>query len=121
MLIKFLDPDFVFEDQRGSLVQLVHGGYKQVNVIRSNSGGIRGGHYHKFNREAFYVISGSFKLELSSLDGSVKECHDIDSGVFFEIPENIVHSFQFTQDTLLVSMYHQGVVNSDGTKDIFTL
>ena len=61
-LIEFLAPDFVFENEAGCLKQLVHDGWKQVNVITSVRGSVRGGHYHKFNREAFYVVSGAFKL-----------------------------------------------------------
>ena len=55
MLIQFLKPDFEHTDERGKLVQLVHDGWKQVNVIESKAGQIRGNHYHKVNREAFYV------------------------------------------------------------------
>ena len=62
MLIEFLKADFCFDDERGNLVQLVREGWKQVNVIRSEAGVERGGHYHAQNSEAFYVISGSFEL-----------------------------------------------------------
>mgnify|MGYP000044883371 CR=1 FL=1 len=120
MLIKFLTPDFVFEDDRGGLVQLVHSGYKQVNVIHSKAGAIRGNHYHKCNKEAFYVIKGTFLLKLSTLQGDISESYSMKEGTFFEIPENITHSFEFMEDTLLVSMYQNGVVNSDGTKDIYS-
>ena len=43
MLIKMLEPDFVFENEAGSLKQLVHDGWKQVNVITSVGGAVRGG------------------------------------------------------------------------------
>ena len=33
MLIKFLEPNFIFEDERGLLIQLVRDGFKQVNYI----------------------------------------------------------------------------------------
>jgi len=53
---------FTFNDDRGTLVQLVHEGYKQMNVVTSKKGVFRGGHYHKMNREVFYIISGHFKF-----------------------------------------------------------
>ena len=56
-MITVIKPDFVFEDERGSLVQLVHEGYKQINVVTSKAGVKRGRHYHKLNREGFYVVS----------------------------------------------------------------
>jgi dTDP-4-dehydrorhamnose 3,5-epimerase-like enzyme len=43
-MIKILKPDFVFEDERGSLVQLVRDGYKQINVVTSKAGVERGRH-----------------------------------------------------------------------------
>lgn len=61
-LIEFLEPDFKFETDNGLLVQLVHEDWKQVNAIFLKGNGVRGGHYHKFNKEAFYVLSGAFKL-----------------------------------------------------------
>ena len=62
MLINILKPDFTFNDDRGTLVQLVHEGYSQMNVVTSKKGVFRGGHYHKINREVFYIISGHFKF-----------------------------------------------------------
>lgn len=118
-MIKFINPDFKFEDDRGCLVQLVHQGFSQVNYIRSKPGAIRGGHYHKDNKEAFYVISGSFRLVLIDNDTKLHEEHLIASGTFFIIEKNISHFFEFTSDTSLISMYDKGVENKDGTKDIF--
>ena len=50
MLIEILKPDFVFEDERGKLTQLVHDGYRQMNIIFSKKDVLRGNHYHKENR-----------------------------------------------------------------------
>ena len=41
-LIEIIKPDFVYEDQRGSLTQLVREGYSQVNVIASKGQCVRG-------------------------------------------------------------------------------
>ena len=62
MLIEFVKPDFVFENEAGQLNQLVHDGWKQVNAIFSARDSFRGGHYHKYNRECFFVLEGSFRL-----------------------------------------------------------
>ena len=58
MLIEYIKPDFEFSDERGTLRQLVHTGWKQVNYITSVIGSFRGNNYHKKNTEAFFVISG---------------------------------------------------------------
>ena len=114
-LIEIIEPNFVFEDERGGLVPLVREGYKQVNVVRSVKGAFRGNHYHEHNREAFYVIEGSFVLTAEK--GGQKENYTFHTGDMFLIYENVVHSFEYIEDTLLVSMYNNGVETQDG-KDI---
>ena len=106
--------DFRFADNRGCLVQLIHDGYQQINVITSKKGVTRGGHYHKENKEAFYIISGQLVVTVNGTS------HRFKAGGFFGIEENDLHSFFFEKDTVLVSMYSKGVERQDGTKDIYT-
>ena len=105
-MLSMLNPDFAFSDERGSLYQLVHSGWQQVNVSKTYKGTIRGGHYHKETREAFFVIEGQLEVELKS-------------GDFFMIEPYAVHSFTFMDDTLMVALYDKPVEKSDGSKDIF--
>ena len=118
MLIEFIKPDFEFADDRGALTQLVHQGWKQVNYITSVAGAFRGDHYHVQNKEAFYVISGEFKLVLKHNATGEQESHLIKAGDFFIINPDITHSFDYTKDTQLISFYDKGVELPDGTKDI---
>lgn len=116
MLIEFLKPDFTFTDDRGGLTQLVREGYRQINVISSKEGVVRGGHYHALNREAFYVVSGQFRLDLSR--NGERERHVLKAGDFFTIPPLVTHSFTYLAETLLVGLYDLGVELPDGSKDI---
>ena len=116
-LINFIEPEFTFSDDRGWLKQLVSKDWSQVNVISSVKDSFRGGHYHKHNKELFYVINGSFKLDLSK--GDYSETHEITMGQMFIIESEILHSFTYLEDTLMVSMYDEGVEMKFG-KDIFT-
>lgn len=118
MLIEFIKTDFEFSDDRGTLTQLVHEGWKQVNYITSVAGAFRGNHYHLQNKEAFYVISGGFKLSLRHNETGERAEYNIEAGSFFIIYPNVTHSFDYTKDTNLISMYDNGVELSDGTKDI---
>lgn len=113
-MLRMKKVDFSFSDERGSLVQLVHEGYRQVNVITSKKGALRGGHYHKENKEAFYIISGALRVIVCG------EEHIFGTGDFFEIEAHDTHSFYFLEDTTLVSMYSNGVEQEDGRKDIYT-
>lgn len=116
-MLSMLNPDFAFSDERGSLYQLVHSGWQQVNVSKTHKGTIRGGHYHKETREAFFVIEGQLEVELEN--GADKERHIFKSGDFFMIEPYAVHSFTFTDDTLMVALYDKPVEKPDGSKDIF--
>ena len=118
MLIKLMKPDFVFDDERGSLCQLVHEGYSQFNIVFSKKGVFRGDHYHKENNEVFYVINGLFEL-IASQNGIV-ENYTFTEGDMFLVPPYVVHSFSYKEDSLLAAMYDIGVEHSDGSKDIYT-
>ena len=118
MLIEILKPDFNFSDERGCLTQLVHKGFNQYNIIFSKKDVFRGNHYHKENREAFFVITGSFKLKLEK-DGK-KEEYIFKAGDMFLVPAYVIHCFTYLEDCWLASMYDIGVEHTDGTKDIYT-
>lgn len=115
-MIKILKPDFVFEDERGSLVQLVREGYRQINVVTSKAGVERGRHFHALNREGFYVVEGSFTVEARL--GEKKELFSFRKGDMFIIEPNVVHTFDYLEDSVLVAFYDRGVELPDGTKDI---
>lgn len=116
-MIQILKPNFEFEDQRGKLIQLVREGFTQFNIIFSKAGAFRGNHYHKENREAFYVILGDFDMTVEQEGKS--ETYSFHQGDMFLVFPLVNHSFYYHTDTLLASMYDIGVENQDGTKDIF--
>lgn len=117
MLIEIFKPDFEFVDNRGKLTQLVNKGFNQINVIESLANVNRGGHYHKFNKEAFYIVKG--KLALTVRMNDIEEKYEFEKGDMFLINAFVSHSFQFLTDTLLISMYDKGVVFENGEKDIY--
>lgn len=116
-MVQILKPNFEFEDERGTLTQLVREGFSQFNIIFSKAGVFRGNHYHKKNQEAFYVISGEFELTAKKDDSL--ETFTFTQGDMFLIPPLVIHSFQYRTDTLLASMYDVGVELPNGEKDIF--
>lgn len=115
--IKFLNPEFIHEDDRGLLAQITSKGkWSQVNYIKSDVGAIRGNHYHKINRELFYVIEGRFSLILEK--GNDKLIYDIVEGDMFVIEPFVRHSFEYLTKTMLITMYDQGVQLEIGKMDI---
>lgn len=118
MLIQWLQPDFSFANEKGTLKQLVHEGWRQVNVITSPPGSVRGGHYHKYNREGFYVVRGSFTLHLWRSEE--REEYEIGEGAMFLILPNVFHTFDYHEETILIGLYDRGVELSETEKDIWT-
>lgn len=115
-MVTVIKPDFVFEDERGRLVQLVHEGFTQFNVVTSKAGFIRGKHCHRLNREGFYVVDGSFVLEAKL--GDKTETYEFSKGDMFIIEPDVMHTFDYREDSTLVAFYDKGVELPDGTKDI---
>ncbi len=118
-LIEILSPDFTFTDDRGTLTQLVHEGFTQVNAVFTRAGKIRGNfHFHEHTKELFFIIKGKIKLT-ARLDGVTEE-HIFTDGDMFMVPEYVRHSFDYLEDTYLVGLYTTPVENEDGTKDIIS-
>lgn len=115
-MITVIKPDFIFEDERGSLVQLVHEGYRQINVVTSKAGVERGRHSHRLNREGFYVVEGAFTVTASL--GDRHESFSFGKGDMFIIEPDVIHTFDYHEDSVLVAFYDNGVELPDGTKDI---
>lgn len=113
-MLEIKKKDFEFTDERGTIVQLIHEGYRQINVITSKKGVMRGGHLHRQNEEAFYVVSGLLEVVVNGHTAR------FGTGDFFGIEANDMHGFRFLEDTVLVSMYSSGVELPDGTKDIYS-
>ena len=116
-LYEKLIADFEHTDDRGKLVQLVHDGYRQVNVLKTNKGVVRGNHYHKICREAFFIISGSVEVELKK-QGQWERV-TFRASDFFCIDPYVVHSMFFPEDCIMVQMYNVPVEQQDGQKDIY--
>jgi len=115
--IKFIKPEFVHADDRGSLTQIVSKlKWAQVNYIDSKPSSIRGNHYHKFNRELFFVIEGKFILTLE-LDGK-KLVYEMIKNDIFIIEPLVRHSFEYLDNTKLITMYNKGVELEGNKKDI---
>lgn len=118
-LFEMLPVDFEHMDERGKLVQLVHQGYEQINVIKTVAGVRRGEHYHKSVKEAFYIVSGSVEVELKSTQNEVSCKKKFWEGEFFLIPPLVAHNFFFPEDCIMLAMYDRHIVDNQGNKDIY--
>lgn len=116
-LYEILQPDFEFNDQRGQLKQLVHDGWKQVNILITNAGVVRGVHYHKVSREAFYLVSGSVNVKFRNGEDYFEK--RFKSGEFFLVLPGTIHELAFPENCVMVQMYDIPVEKENGSKDIY--
>lgn len=117
-LYELLDADFQFADARGELVQLVHHGYEQINILTTHAGAERGTHYHKETKEAFYVVTGKVKVVFEG--GNTKEEAIFSKGDFFCVLPFTKHTMFFLEETVMCVMYDVPVERGDGEKDIYS-
>ena len=116
-LIEILSPDFTFTDDRGTLTQIVSGGFSQINAVFTKAGKIRGNfHYHAHTKELFYIIKG--KISFTAKYNGVTQDYIFSDGDMFIVNENVRHTFLYLEDTYLVGLYTTPVEKEDGTKDI---
>ena len=116
-LYKRMKTDFSHEDDRGTLIQLAHEGYEQVNVLVSKAGVSRGRHYHKETAEAFFVVEGETTVDFER--NGERQTDIFRKGEFFRVFPWVRHTLRFETDAILVALYEHSVERADGTKDIY--
>ena len=119
-MINRLDTDFSFSDERGDICQVLSITNSQVNFLFTKKGAKRGCHYHKNNREYFYIISG--KVTITGYDADThdnKQVLAFEKGQLFCVEPYTVHDFCFMEDTEMIVVYDKGVEEENG-KDIYS-
>ena len=86
--MKSLTAEYTHKDHRRSLSQLVTADLKQVNLYEANKGAILGNHYHKITHEYFYILKGSFMLDIN------KKRQVIGRGDFFVVEPEERHTLE---------------------------
>lgn len=120
-MYKLINKYFSYTDQRGTIDGLVNfGNWQEINLITSNKGSIRGGHYHKKTSELFYILKGEIKAELcpfNSLDK--KETLVFKQGDIILIEPYTVHTFFMLTDSQWINML--SIKNNENSPDIYQL
>lgn len=117
-MVEFITNYFQHDDGRGSIKGLVNfGDWKELNLIDSEPGEIRGNHYHENTDELFVILDGLIKIktqEVSSdcLIGEVEE-FKVKAGDVFLIKKNINHIFEIIEPSRWINALS---VRTDSTK-----
>lgn len=100
-----------FEDYRGQLKKIVQKRQleegqeiEEIYVLYSNTGTIRGNHYHKKTAEYFTVISGEAKMALLDIDSGASETITIKASdnLVIKVNCNTAHGIKNESHELLV-------------------
>lgn len=119
-MIERLNIDFQHHDERGDIYQIASFTNNQINFLYTKKGAKRGCHYHKLNREYFYLVDGRITVTLWNVnDNSTKDVFEFKKGDFFCVLPFTFHDFKFVDDTRMIVIYDVGV-ECDGSKDIYT-
>lgn len=118
-MIRKLNVDFFQTDPRGTICQILSIPNSQVNYLFTKKGAKRGNHYHKKNKEFFFLISGKVKISVCSAEIPEKKEEIVFSeGDLFVVDPYTIHSFDFLEDTQMTVIYDLGIERSSG-KDIY--
>lgn len=108
-MIKFLGPYFYHQDSRGTLKGLINfGSWEEVNLIESESGIVRGNHYHLNTFEVFIILEGKIKIRLervinNRLSGEIQE-YIVKAGDVFLIEKEVNHSFEVLEKSKWINI-----------------
>lgn len=103
-----IQPYFNQSDDRGSILGLLNTGtWREMNIISSEAGAVRGNHYHMNTEECFFILSGRirvvFRRPLDSGGWEEDEKVFIEGDVFVVYP-NVEHVFYIMQDSHWINL-----------------
>jgi dTDP-4-dehydrorhamnose 3,5-epimerase-like enzyme len=104
---------FEHKDARGSIAGLLNAGvWRELNLITSDAGAIRGRHYHKETRECFVILSGRiqviFRRPISG-SGWEQDEHIFSAGEVFIVEPGVEHTFHIQEPSQWLNLLSKPV------------
>lgn len=67
-MLTFVARYFIHTDDRGSIQGLINtGNWREMNLITSDAGVVRGNHYHRKIRELFIILDGEIEIRTQAI------------------------------------------------------
>ena len=94
-------------DERGELFEFtdIEGNFRQVNILVSKSGTVRGRHYHKKLKEKFFVVEGAVEVMIRVLSSGEKIEFTCAASDQFTVEPYNEHTLTFLENTTILSFY----------------
>lgn len=91
--MKKIQPYSRREDARGKLIGLMNEGvWEEFNYLETKAGHVRGNHYHRETREAFFIIEGEIEV-VTKLPDQQEISIILNAGDMIEIEPGENHTF----------------------------
>ena len=93
-----------YDDERGSITNIVFDKLTSVAVIESKAGAERSNHYHPKGGHYLYVLSGKMIYMSGEINKGWTNTYLLETGEFIFTPPGLAHRTQFLEDTVLLSL-----------------
>ena len=107
-LYKRIEQYFEHSDFRGSIKGLVNSGaWREVNLINSDAGAVRGRHYHKLTEECFVILAGKILVKFRRpVAGRPDLCDEIivKKGDVFIVNPLVEHTFEILEKAQWINL-----------------
>lgn len=94
-------------DERGYLFEFTNleNNYKQINILHSKKGTVRGNHYHKILKEKFFIIEGVAEIYIKNLKTNEEKKFQCSNNEFFKVEPYEYHTLRFIENSTILSFY----------------
>ncbi len=97
-MLRIVNRYFIHNDDRGSIQGLINqGSWRELNLITSDAGVVRGNHYHKRTHELFIILEGEIEIQTQQIKNGNLEgertVNYVKAGDVFWIEPMTYHTF----------------------------
>ena len=113
-----------FQDGRGTIADILEDrGIRHIGIIVSNSGSLRGNHYHKKATQWTYVMDGKIKVYTKDFKGKNSKIKSFVMGPcdMVEIPPYVIHAVEALNKSTLLVLTNQHRKNNSYEYDTFRI
>lgn len=95
----------IHKDDRGAFYGITHKyTWGEINFIETRKGVVRGGHYHKYTKELFYILDGEIEIVVKNLVSHEEKTFVATAGMIFILDPYEVHTFTTLTDAKWINM-----------------
>lgn len=95
----------IHKDDRGAFYGITHKHtWGEINFIETRKGVVRGGHYHKYTKELFYILDGEIDVFVKNLVSREEKNFVAEAGMVFIMDPYELHTFRTLTDAKWLNM-----------------